>query len=1130
MTPEKPAARPPGAPPPDQDQRDLILASLDRSMLVEAAAGTGKTASMVGRMVALLRTGTCGNIRSLAAVTFTRKAAAELRARFQVDLERAAREAEGEERARLERALGDIEHCFCGTIHSFCGRLLRERPVEAGVDLSFTEMDEEDDRRLREEAWGELVSRLMARDPEGILSGLFEVGLRPDQLAAAFLRFAGYPDVDEWPLPADGAPLPPLGPVRTQLEAYLEHMRRLAPRLPADPGTDKLIPLYRRLPRIASHYDDLDRPDLLMEMLARFDAKPYFAMANWTRGVFTDEEAKTERSRWQDFRDGVARPMLQAWREHRYLPVMRVLLAARDLYDLMRAERGCLNFQDLLMRAAALLRGRPHVRRYFARRFTHLLVDEFQDTDPIQAEVMLLLTAADPEERDWRKCRPRPGSLFVVGDPKQSIYRFRRADIVTYNEVKEILLADGAPARLSANFRSTGSVIDWVNGVFEPDGGAVPSPDEPMLRFPGEDRPESPAYVPLQKGRPDEDSGSFSGVTPLRIPEGLNMDDSVACEADRIARTIRCALDRGLTVARTARQLEQGASENVDPSDFMIVTRRNRNLGVYARALQKYGIPHRVSGGSALNEVDELKLLYLCVRALARPDDPVALLAVLRSELFGLSDAALFSFKRAGGRFSFHSEVPEEAGVEAAEPLRDAFSRLRRYQSWMSRLPVPAALERITADLGLAVLAAAREGGEVQAGSLCKALEVLRSAQSGMWSLAQLEEYLGRLVEAEERYDGVSALSGDRPAVRVMNLHRVKGLESPVVFLADPGGDKEHPVELHVDRSGPRTLGYMAVWGEARGWGGAPLLACPTDWKRAEGRERAFVNAENLRLRYVAATRACCALVITQREAKGRDTSPWRWFLPFLNAAGLPDPGPQAAPVEPTAPLDSGEADGARSGIAGRLARCESPTYDVRAAKEYALSHPELFPPRGDTGDTGEAVAEAADGVAGAGEGEHGLEWGSVIHLLLEAAAREPASDLEALAAAALSETGQDASLAKAAADLVRSVMSSEVWRRSLAAARRLTEVPFHYLLDEDIAGLPTLLRGSVDLAFEEDGGWVLVDYKSDLASGAGQAEALGRRYAPQLRLYARAWEACTGEPVRETLLYFIRPAVLLAV
>ena len=357
MSPKKPAA-PTHAP--DQDQRDLILTGLDRNMLVEAAAGTGKTTSMVGRMVALLRTGTCEDVRSLAAVTFTRKAAAELRARFQVELERAVRAAEGEERARLERALGDIEHCFIGTIHSFCGRLLRERPVEAGVDLAFTRSTRKRTgacARRPGPSWSPGCWPTTRRESSPSCTGL---GLRPDQLARPS---SVSPTTRTW----TNGPCPRTGP-----PCRRSHRRGSGSRptsstcggwphaSPPTPAPTSSCPVYRRLPRIASHYDDLERPDQLMEMLARFDQKPYFAMSNWSRGGgFTNDEAKAEKSRWYDFRDNVALPMRQAWREHRYLPVMRMLLAARDIYDLMRSERGCLNFQDLLMKAAALLRDQP---------------------------------------------------------------------------------------------------------------------------------------------------------------------------------------------------------------------------------------------------------------------------------------------------------------------------------------------------------------------------------------------------------------------------------------------------------------------------------------------------------------------------------------------------------------------------------------------------------------------------------------------------------------------------------------------------------------------------------------------------------------------------------------------------
>lgn len=1136
----------PGAPgvPPDQDQRELILTRLDRNMLVEAAAGTGKTASMVGRMVALLRTGTCENVRTLAAVTFTRKAAAELRSRFQVGLEQAVREAEGEEKARLERALADIEHCFTGTIHSFCGRLLRERPVEAGVDVSFVEIEAEADGRLRKEAWGEFCALTIASDPHGFLDELDRLGLSLGDLESAFLRFADFPDVDTWPLPWDGAPLPDLAPAGLVLQEYLSHMRAITPLLPEDTGNDKLIPAYHRLPRIASHYNDLSQPDQLMELLEEFDRSLSIVQKIWMQnGAFTKEEAKAEKENWDVFRSKIAAPLLRIWRVHRYAPLMQVLFAAREVYDRMRHERGWLNFQDLLMRAAALLREKPHVRRYFNERFTHILVDEFQDTDPIQAEVMLLLTAADPDECDWHRCVPRPGSLFVVGDPKQSIYRFRRADIVTYNEVKEIILSGGNTdggaeggllVRLSANFRSTSTLTGWVNHVFQPkpdesgDAGENPGP---VLCFPAQETEVSPAYVKLLPGRADGNSGELAGLQVLYIDDDYSrIDDAVAWEADLISRTIRHALDQGLTITRTSRELEQGVPEAASPSDFMIITRTRKHLSLYARALQTYGIPHRVTGGAALNEIEELKLLHACLRAVSRPDDPVSLVAALRSELFGVSDTALYAFKQAGGRFSYRATVPEGLESEDAEAIEDAFAHLLETERFISHLPPLAALERISGGLGLPVLSATHPGGDVQAGSLAKALEVLRGLQSEVWTTSQLVEYLETLVNREETFDGISARSGNRPAVRVMNLHKVKGLEAPVVFLAAPAGEWDHGVELHIDRSGPRILGYMGIRGGSDNFGSVSLLACPAGWDEAAELEKLFLDAEALRLRYVAATRAGSALIITQRTSEGKNRrNPWKYFLAHLSCEPeLTDPGAQAAPVVPQVSLSTKEVEEARDGILSRLARCEVPTFDARAAKEYALAQP--LPAKDGPGlekpAAPPAVAETGTETPAAGEGEHGVEWGTVIHLLLEAAAREPGADLEKLAAAALPESGLDPELAPAAAALASGVLDSEIWRRSLKSEHRLSEVPFHYLLDEDNDELPVLLRGSVDLAFRENGGWVLVDYKTDLADSDAEMKALARRYAPQLRLYARAWEACTGETVKEMLLYFTRGGI----
>jgi ATP-dependent helicase/nuclease subunit A len=1114
--------------PADQERRDRIVLDLDKNMLVEAAAGTGKTASMVERMVALLAKGKCEEIRTLAAVTFTRKAAAELRARFQVRLERAVREAGGEERARLEKALANIEQIFIGTIHAFCGRLLRERPVEARVDLAFEEIDEDADQRLRTEAWDELTASHMVEDADGLHSDLDRLGLALEDLEDTFLRFADFPDVDVWPLPDEGRNEPDLTDALSELWRYVAHMRRLAPGLPAQWGNDSLIPQFKRLPRVISHYGDLRQPSQLIEVLALFDRQGKAIQKEWMReGSFTRDDARQEEARWGRFRTEVVQPALRAWYEHRYPTILRILFRAREIYDRLRAQRGQLNFQDLLIRAAELLRDKPHVRRYFRDRFRFLLVDEFQDTDPVQAEVMMLLTATDPEETEWRKCVPRPGSLFVVGDPKQSIYRFRRADIVTYNEVKSIIRRgqgkeeEGILLELSMNFRTTGAIIEWVNQVFEPEN--VDSDDSPGTdkRFPPKDSDESPRYVPLEPGRLEGNEGELSGLYAHSIPEDYsNTDEAVEYEADRLARTIRAAIDSGMTVARTKRELEEGKPAEVGPDDFMIVTFKRRHLSLYARKLQDLGIPNQVSGGTTLNEVSELKLLYLCLQAVVYPDNPVCLVAALRSELFGVSDAALYDFKKAGGTFSYREAIPQGLGEEEAEAFRDAFGRLRRYARWLARLPAPAVLEKMVASLGLMALAGSRPGGDVESGSLAKAIEILRDAPRQMWTSEQVVERLGELVRLETPYDGISVRSGERPLVRIMNLHKAKGLEAPVVFLADPSGEYDHGVETHIDRSGNRVLGHMLVLGPKRAYQ-QPALAHPAGWERLSERESTFARAEALRLRYVAATRAGSALIVTQRSGKGKNRwNPWKDFEPFLGGESeLPDPGPQSRPGEERRPLSLAEIDKTRAELDTRLEVSMSHTLEVEAAKQYALEAAEGGTPKGTEPTRLEETASPA--LEPPEDGEHGVEWGTVIHMLLRVAMENPGADLRRLAMTALREQGLDASLAEAAVDTVDSVMKADIWQRALASPRLLAEVPFEILLDREDS-IPVLVRGSIDLVFKEAGGWVLVDYKTDRFKG-GTPKHLLDKYAPQVRLYAGSWERITGERVKETGLYFLR-------
>ncbi|HUU26914.1 MAG TPA: UvrD-helicase domain-containing protein [archaeon] len=1068
--------------PPDWEERRLIDSLLETSMLVEAAAGTGKTTKMVDRMVALVRSGRA-KVENMAAVTFTRKAASELRARFQAGLEAEARvNRSGVEGRHLAEGVAQLDRCFIGTIHAFCARILRERPVEAGVSVDFQEIDEEADSRIREQAWEDYVAGLYV-DSAPILDELNELGIEIGPIKAAFDVLCNYPDVENWPAPKLAPPDPE--PLKSGLLGYAHHMEELAESLPADPGNDRLIPKYEIIPRMVRQ-SDLSSLPRLAEVAQAF--RPLkgsdLVRRNWPGGK---DQAEGEWMRWETFCTERAGPFLAAWRSYCYEPVIRALRPAMEVYDRLRAGYGMLNYQDLLVKARLLLQHHPNVRSYFSRRVTHLLVDEFQDTDPVQAEVMLLLTADDPGQPDWTKCRPRPGALFVVGDPKQSIYRFRRADIVTYNQVKELILAAGGRVvRLSANFRAQSGLIQWVNNTF--------SDKFQNDRY-------SPAYVALEAARTDCGPVGPGGVYRLDVPKEYKNKDNVAeYEPGFVASWIRQALDEKTRIPRPAaiEPADQLEREQAGADDFLIITYRKKNLDLYAAKLEELGIPHQVTGSGALEGVRELRLLYLWLAAVIRPDNPLPLVALLRSASFGVSDIDLYAFKKAGGTFSYRSPVPRTLKPGQKKLFEDAFSRLAEYSAWIAKLPPVTAIRKIASDAGLFASAAAGSGGNMRAGTLAKALELLRASQYGSLTMSDLVDYLGRLASGEISSDSLPAAPGQGPAVRLMNLHKVKGLEAPVVFLVDPFGRGRHEVRLHIDRSGGCTAGYLAICAEGPGRY-SELVAHHPEWQKWAGEEAKFLEAEEVRLFYVAATRAGAQLVITQRET-GKQYNPWNFFEEHLKECpALEKPVKREVPLsrEETAILES-EPQSALEAVRQRWTRALEPGYSILRAKEVAVGG---IGPQGATG-------------------ELGLEWGTVIHRLLQAALESTGSDLKGLVRDVLKEQELDPELEAEALKVVDAVTRSDIWRRALSSEKYLTEVPFE-LLDPTscIESGKTILRGVIDLVFREPGGWVIVDYKTDRPSG--DLTPLVGHYAPQVRLYASAWGKATGEAVKETGLYF---------
>lgn len=1144
---------------PDAAARARVVEELDTNLLVEAGAGSGKTTALVARMVALITSGNA-TVDQIAAVTFTRKAAGELRERFQTRIEtsiRTERDAEEPDALVLDRlgdALDEIDRAFIGTIHSFCGRLLRERPLEIGLDPGFRELPVEERAVLRARFWESYLERL-ARDSDPILEELSRSGLRPKSLSALFDHLVENPDVEFPAARTDPPSVAEVTSTRAELEEIVSNGWELMDDLPT--SGSEWDPLQKKIRQLHFERDisGWSEPADLFEAIALL-CKPGprghdVTLKRWR----AKDLAKALKERVNAFGvgDTPANEVVSRWYAHRYALAIRLGRHAAAEFAEHRLRLGKLDFQDLLILAARLLRSDPDVRRQLGLRYRRVLVDEFQDTDPLQAEIMLLLSS-EPVQRgdedddgpyaptesvdsEWREAVPRPGALFVVGDPKQSIYRFRRADIQLYAFVKERFEEFGEVVSLSSNFRSRPAIGDLVNDVFSGEGF-----------FPEEASVEQAAFERLDT-RPASEAVPTEGVFTYSIePERANKLSAAEDDARRIATWISDRVHKG--------EREAG--------DFLILTRGRGRLSVYARALEAHDLPVQVTGAGVgvENEIHELKVLLECM---IDPTNPVKVVSALVGLFFGVDYERLVAHRLEGGSLD-----AMRAGDRGHPEVIASLQELQRW--WRTSVSEPADIfvSRLASELGLLPYAASGELGSLRAGALLFALDAVRSAALGgdaslPGALAALESALD-LKEAEAPLE-----PGRADAIRLMNLHQAKGLEGTVVVLADPTEPPGRRPELHLTRSESGVAeGFLRVTPSTSGWRPKDV-ARPLGWAEKEAAERRFEDAEEIRLLYVAATRAREELVVA-RWPGGRKASAWSAFEWWLEENGV------SLDLEHREPAARLEVDitalAARAAIldAGRtVASKRVPTFRHSSVTEVAKM------------DLEGGISTDPKGIPESDRAAYrGLSWGSAVHGALAAAARD--SGAEALRAACrdvlvqyerpLDDHGEPTELTELV-ELVGVVLGSELWTRAQASGRVLSEIAFAAPEVSDrpietptdlapvrletghkpqldlfglsavpsggtdtdesgvradggapgpkegaIAPVHTVLEGVIDLAFKESDGWVIADYKTDVGTDPSFSSR-EETYKRQVDLYADAWEKLTGEAVKERVLFF---------
>ena len=1092
----------------DAESRELIRTALGESLIVEASAGSGKTTELIRRIVNVVASGV--RIEGIAAVTFTHKAAGELKLRLRGELDQArAQAADAHQRANLEDALKRLEEASIGTIHGFCAQILRERPVEAQVDPAFAEASPAEQERLMDAAFRAWLERRLNQDSPGLRRALSRLAWRESwetTAPAEQLKYAARQLIEwrDYPAPWHREPF-----AREEaIDTLAAHVIDLSKRV-----TAHFRPIIELATWITRSEEVRERDyDALESLLLRL---------NRDLGKIHRKGAEQLMFALDQFQRVANADLATELREE--------MLELLDDYELRKRQTGQLDFLDLLLRTRDLLRDHPGVRRQMQQRFTRLFVDEFQDTDPLQAEVLLLLAADDPDENDWLTVKPARGKLFVVGDPKQSIYKFRRADVALYQELRDRLVAAGVQlVSLRKSFRSTPALQECVNAAFAP-------------VMTGDRHSSQAEYAPLEQHVPAYDMQPSVIALPVPRPYATRRIAKSAINESLpgaiVAFTDWLVRESGWTVRDPERPDERIA---IRSRDICILFRRFLQLGddltrKYTRGLEERNLPHLLVGSKSFHSREEVETLRTAMAAIEWPDDELSVYATLRGSLFSITDAQLFLWRHEHQRLHPFAPRPERADPEIAAAL-DILARLHRRRNYRPVAEtVNALLEATRAHAGFAV----RPAGHQVLANVYRFAELARGFElEGGLSFRGFVEMLEQESSKTEAAEAPIVEEG-ADGVRLMTVHTAKGLEFPVVILADISANlsRQEP-ERYVDGAG--RLCAMQL-----------LRCAPWDLIAHHDREQLREQAEGVRIAYVAATRARDLLIV---PAVG-DEKFSGWLEP-LNPAIYPEKRrwrqSREAPACPrfgeTSVLsrppefDGAEEFSVRPGLhrpeAGghsvvwwdpQLLKLEPETdYGVRQQDFLAEGHPDSSRryaewsrarrERAEQGARPQHEVFIATDLRPLPLGFHadvelvmapkppgrpkGGRFGTLVHLILRDV------DIE-LAIPALAEVhgrlnGNSEEEVAAATGAVREIVRHPLWQRALAAERLEREWPVMCQVEGKV------FEGIVDLAFFDAGVWHLVDFKTD-----ADLDSVQPAYELQLHWYALAVGRITGAPVR---------------
>jgi len=1179
------------------EQQRRAIETRDSSVALSAGAGCGKTFVLTQRFLQELepRPGRTVDLSSLVAITFTDRAAREMRERVRRTCRQRLADCPDAEVDHWQRLVRDLDTARISTIHSFCYTLLRGHAIEAGIDPQSRLFDEITGTTFRQQAIREELRELLIAgdlDARAVVGDLgWELACeRITQLVPQRYRLQPEDWVDRTPteLLAHWQTVLEREALPAQIAQFLESgtVRRVVqlvggPQSANDKMRERCQYLAQHLPQLARARDsraalDNVRANAQIKGAGKAADWPDPALHEEAKEAFKALRAEVDKlleSLTVDTNSGVLAAELS-------LAALRLTVEIGHRYDLRKRADSWLDFDDLLTGARNLLRDHPRVCRRVGDGIRLLMVDEFQDTDRLQAEIVRRLCGTELTT----------GKLFLVGDIKQSIYRFRRAEPRVFRQLRADLPEPGR-LPLTGNFRSQPAILQFVNALcdgalgdeYEPLTPQTPQlSTEPCIEFLF---PRAGADTLGDAPGGDDSGAGDTGETETDNRGGgpdLAADPKAAerraLEAHWIARRIRGLLEEGAGRIRERSATAPAGYElrRVEPRDVVLLFRAMNDVPLYENALRELGIPHYVVGGKAFYAQQEVYDVVNLLRVLDEPDDLVALVGVLRSPWFGCTDDEIFAAgfagliepvaarlkRRASGEPDPSADRHRDASRPAPNPdpadprtatVREALQVLHELRQLVPRQGLAELLQNAIDRTGFDAALLTEFLGERKLANLRKLLEQARSCDlAGQSNLSDFARLLLAAVVEESRESLAAIHPESGNVVRLMTIHQSKGLEFPVVFVADMN---------RKGRGGPEG----AILDDHLG----PLLPLPPRFARPRpnlGRDvLAMLESpeelcETQRLLYVATTRAADLLILsgTLHEKRGRLQleHPWMRLLsdrfdlesgapsqnpanPVLISAGRDLPEIRVHHQPPAISAAPGPARERGSHLVRWLERIDAtdPTElppelqrfapDLRHRRRFSVSQlesrleacpPAERPPEADWSDLLDRVEVDWPSRTGRGAGgqplphlpqEEATELGTLVHKVLEMGG-DPRESLRRLLASSLPP--RSPALQELAGHCIDTVLDDPRWAelRSLPLASREVE----FLIPRSVAGTACHVVGKIDALIRDPQGWRVIDYKTGhIPPRADFARVMLAKYALQLGVYSLAIADWTGQP-----------------